>query len=156
MASLYDELKALVAALNEKQVPYALCGGLAMAVHGFPRATVDIDFLVQPADLERVVRLANGLGYKFAAAPMELSSGKVQIRRFSKMAGDDEDPFVLDLILASGPLQPLFEGRRELPWEGRTLWVLSRDGMIQMKLLRGSEQDRADISGLREPPDEAS
>ena len=151
MTSLYDELKELVTALNEEQVPYALCGGLAMAVHGLPRATVDIDFVVQPADLERVVRLAKGLGYKFAAVPMELSSGTVQIRRFSKMAGEDEDPFVLDLILASGPLQALFEGRQELPWEGRTLWVLSRDGMIQMKSLRGSEQDRADIAALKEP-----
>ncbi len=156
MASLYEELKALVTALNQEQVPYALCGGLAMAVHGLPRATVDIDFLVQPAALETVIRLVNGLGYIFAAQPMELSSGTVQIRRFSKMAGEDEDPFVVDLILASGPLQPLFEGRQQIPWEGCTLWVLSRDGMIRMKSLRGSGQDRADIAGLREPPDEAS
>jgi hypothetical protein len=55
MVSLYDELKALVAALNEEGVPYALCGGLAMAVHGFVRATEDIDLLVRPSDVERIV-----------------------------------------------------------------------------------------------------
>ncbi|MGH9669326.1 MAG: hypothetical protein ACRD3A_04360 [Terriglobales bacterium] len=156
MISLYDELKMLVAELNRENVPYALCGGVAMAVHGYPRATVDLDLLVLPADLDRVASLAGGLGYRFAAVPMEFSSGTVQIRRISKMAGEDQDPWVLDLVLATGVLLPLFEGRQQLPWADGTLWVLSRDGMIQMKSLRGSEQDRADIAALKGQPDEAS
>ena len=146
----------LVAELNRENVPYALCGGVAMAVHGYPRATVDLDLLVLPADLDRVASLAGGLGYRFAVVPMEFSSGAVQIRRISKMAGEDQDPWVLDLVLATGVLLPLFEGRQQLPWAGGTLWVLSRDGMIQMKSLRGSEQDRADIAALKAQPDEAS
>ena len=34
-----------VRALERAKVPYALCGGLAVALHGFPRATKDIDLL---------------------------------------------------------------------------------------------------------------
>ena len=49
---LYDELKAVLSALEKAEVPYALCGGLALAVYGHPRATVDIDLLV-PADFVR-------------------------------------------------------------------------------------------------------
>jgi hypothetical protein len=40
---LYEEFKAIVSALEEHRIDYAVCGGLALAVHGLPRATVDID-----------------------------------------------------------------------------------------------------------------
>jgi hypothetical protein len=40
----YAELKALAAALEAEGIPYALCGGLALAVHGAPR--VDIQRLM--------------------------------------------------------------------------------------------------------------
>ena len=43
MLDLLEELKNVLARLEQDGVPYALCGGLAMAVHGYPRATVDID-----------------------------------------------------------------------------------------------------------------
>ena len=45
MFDLYEEFKAIVAALGEQGIDYAVCGGLAMAVWGAPRATVDIDLL---------------------------------------------------------------------------------------------------------------
>lgn len=44
---LYDELKDLVSALHAHEIPYALCGGLALAVHGIPRSTIDIDLMVE-------------------------------------------------------------------------------------------------------------
>ena len=43
-----DDLKALVRALNEKDAPYLLVGGYALALHGYQRATTDIDVLVPP------------------------------------------------------------------------------------------------------------
>jgi hypothetical protein len=39
---LIDELAGLIKALNDAGVRYALCGGLAMAVHGHPRATQEL------------------------------------------------------------------------------------------------------------------
>jgi hypothetical protein len=33
MLDLFDELKALISALNERELPYAVCGALALAVH---------------------------------------------------------------------------------------------------------------------------
>lgn len=150
MASLYDELKALVAALNEEQVPYALCGGLAMAVHGFPRATVDIDFLAPPESAERILGIGARLGFTVPTTSMQFKQG-VQVKRISKPRGPDQEVLVLDVLLATPPLLPAWEGRQQIPWEGGIVWVLSRDGMIQMKSLRGSEQDRADIAALKEP-----
>jgi len=147
---LYGELKALVAALDQQSVPYALCGGLAMAVHGSPRATVDIDLLVLPEDVDRALSIARGMGYEWGAHPMTFSAGAVEIRRVSKLAGDDEEPLILDLILVTSSLRPLWEDRKSIPFQDYPLSVLSRDGMIKMKLLRNSDQDRADISKLEE------
>lgn len=47
-----DELIALVKAFDAAGIPYALCGGLAMAAHGWPRSTMDIDMLVEKDRIE--------------------------------------------------------------------------------------------------------
>lgn len=41
-----DDLKRLAAALHAERADYLLIGGYALLAHGYPRATVDIDFLV--------------------------------------------------------------------------------------------------------------
>ncbi|MDQ3175891.1 MAG: hypothetical protein M3Q91_19625 [Acidobacteriota bacterium] len=43
---LYDELRKLIGLLDEHEIDYALCGGLAMAIHARPRSTIDIDMLI--------------------------------------------------------------------------------------------------------------
>ena len=46
MLDLYEEFRAVVTALEDRDIDYAVCGGLAVAVYTEPRATVDIDLLV--------------------------------------------------------------------------------------------------------------
>lgn len=41
-----EALRALVAALDELGAPAAIIGGVAVIVHGVPRATVDVDATV--------------------------------------------------------------------------------------------------------------
>lgn len=41
-----EDLKALIKTLNEHRVPYLLVGAYALFVHGYHRATTDIDLLV--------------------------------------------------------------------------------------------------------------
>ena len=56
----FQELKDLAIALDASVVDYALCGGVALAIHGVPRATQDIDLLVRPEDLSRLRDVARG------------------------------------------------------------------------------------------------
>jgi hypothetical protein len=56
---LYAELAALVRGLDAQGIDYALCGGLALAVHGLPRATRDIDILARRVDVDRIQDLAD-------------------------------------------------------------------------------------------------
>jgi hypothetical protein len=43
---LYESLFAVIDELDRDGIDHALVGGLALAVHGAPRATTDIDLLV--------------------------------------------------------------------------------------------------------------
>ena len=63
MFDLYEEFKSIVSALEERGIDYAVCGGLAMAVHGLPRATVDIDLLILAESLEEAKAVVRSLGY---------------------------------------------------------------------------------------------
>ncbi len=47
-------LKALLAGFDYQQIRYAAIGGFALGVLGIPRATMDLDFLVQRDDLHKL------------------------------------------------------------------------------------------------------
>lgn len=149
MLSLFDELTAIVAALDASGVEYALCGGLAMAVHAFPRATVDIDLLIQAKDLDQVKSIARGLGFDFEAGPMSFHGGGVEIRRASKVDPVLKDTLMLDLLLVTPAVQAAWSSRQPFAWQHGTLWVVSREGLMALKSLRGSPQDLVDIGSLR-------
>ena len=61
--SVHDTLNRLVRRLEELRVPYAIVGGMALAIHGFVRATVDVDVLVTPEGLKLIHASLDGLGY---------------------------------------------------------------------------------------------
>ena len=45
---ILGEYTEFVKSLEAEGIEYATCGGLAMAVHGYVRATKDLDFLIRP------------------------------------------------------------------------------------------------------------
>lgn len=153
MLDLYEELKALIARLEEGPLPYALCGGLAMAVYGTPRATVDIDLLVREESLPEIMPLARELGYTIEAAPMAFAGGAIRIRRLSRIDPESRDVLTLDLVVVTPEIAGVWQGRRQVEWEGGKLWVVSQGGLIALKRLRGSGQDLDDIARLSEGPD---
>jgi len=150
MLDLYGEFRTLVTQLAERGIDYALCGGLAMAVHGVPRATVDIDLLVLAESLETVMSLARGLGYTLEAEPMEFAGGTIKIHRLSKPDPNSGDVLTLDLLLVTPPIREVWESRLEVEWEDRKLQVVSREGLMALKSLRRSGQDLDDIEHLKE------
>lgn len=151
---LFDEFKALVAELEKSNIDYALCGGLAMAVYGLARATIDIDILIRPADFERARELGRKLGYVVDAAPISFHSGDIEIRRISKLDPSSGDLLMLDLLLTTPAVERAFQSRAPVGWDHGVVWVVSRDGLIAIKSLRRSGQDLDDIARLQEDGDE--
>ena len=74
--NLLDALKKIITALNEQRIEYALCGGLAMAVYALPRATLDIDIMIEADTLDRTKQAVHDLGFKLSAMPMEFQGGQ--------------------------------------------------------------------------------
>ena len=149
MLDLYAELSALILRFERDAVPYALCGGMAMAVHGFVRATEDIDLLVPPEALDQALSAARAAGFDIVNAPAIFAGGAVPMRRVCKAEPEAGDLLALDLIVVTPATAAIWATRFRAPWEHGTLSVLSSDGLIALKSLRNSLQDRADIARLR-------
>ena len=145
--NLREELFQLVRALDAAHLPYALCGGLALAVHGWPRATLDIDLLIEPGQLEPVRSLARTLGYTHDAGEMPLAGDRVRIWRLVKLK--DADHLPLDLLLVSSDLLAAWQSRTTVQTEAGPLTVVSADGLIHMKSLRNSGTDQDDMRRLK-------
>jgi hypothetical protein len=144
----------LLAALDQDHIEYALCGGMAMAIHGRPRATVDIDILILADSLQPVIQIAERLGYTIRG--LDLNFDPIRIRRISKLDSTTGIMLTLDMLLVANEIQTIWETRVPAEWEGGTLWVVSKEGLIALKQLSGRPQDLADISGLKEDADAPS
>ena len=144
---LFDETMGLLAELERHGVPYAVAGALALAIHGVPRATTDIDLLVRRDDVEATLEVARARGFRVQAPPMRFSDG-LEVRRSSKV--DATVMLTLDLLLVNENLEPVWASRERVATERGDVWVVSRQGLIEMKAWAGREQDLADIRRLRE------
>ena len=84
----------------------------------------------------------------FEALPMTLASSQITVHRFTKLM--EGQPLMLDALLVSGPLLPVFESRLRVMWEERELQVVSREGLIVLKTTAGRPQDLVDLQRLFE------
>lgn len=147
MVTLLDEFKSITTALNDAGIEYAVCGGWAMAIHGLPRATMDIDLLVKAEDVARILPIVSGLGYDHGGLALHFD---VEIRRVSKIDQKIKRLVTLDLLLVNDTLEDVWATRQQLHWVEGITTVVSADGLIKMKMAAGRTQDLADIERLKE------
>ena len=145
---LFQELVAIVAAFDARGIDYALCGAVALAIHGAPRATKDIDVLARAGDMEAVREATRSVGFTLESLPMTFSSSGVTVRRFTKVIAGDH--LMLDVLIVDGPLDAVWATREALRWNEGEVRVVSRQGLITLKLAAGRPQDLADIQRLEE------
>lgn len=145
--NLFDELVAVVKALDQSGVDYALVGGLAVGVWGAPRATKDIDLLIRPEDAASAKEAIRQVGYQLDALPMQFSDG-MQMQRVSKVGAGQL--MTVDFILVNTNLEPAWQSRMRRDTDVFSLSVISRDALIAMKLAAGRPQDQADVLKLME------
>lgn len=119
-----DDARRVSAALTELGVPHALVGGLAVGLHGHPRATKDVDFLV---GIEAFASTTPLLTFRDELA------GVVQWGVIDLIAALPEDPVLANEVTQGKPdLVP----------------VVGIEVLMLMKLRAGRTQDLADIEAL--------
>lgn len=148
MATLLAELSELISALNENQIEYAVCGGLALTIHGFPRATFDIDILIKDESLEKAYEIAAEFGYDIRGLDISFKERAVEIRRVSKI-DDEGEVLPLDFLLVTPQVEDVWRTRQKLNWQNQDLWIVSTEGLIKMKELAGRAKDLIDIDRIK-------
>lgn len=150
MLDLVEEFRSIVSALAAADIEFAVCGGLAVAIHVHPRATLDIDLLLPRDQIDPAREVLRGLGYQIETDAMILRRDVVEMFRSSKPDPETGDLLSLDLLVVTPELEPVWETRELVDWEHGSIPVVSRAGLVAMKRLRGSGQDLDDIRALEE------
>jgi hypothetical protein len=110
--NLVDELLSITRALERDGIAYAVCGGVAVTIHGATRTTKDIDLVVHRDNVTRILDLLRPLGYLFPALPMTFDTGTPRerhVQRVTKVEG--EEHLIVDLILAEAAFTGLLDDR---------------------------------------------
>ena len=151
---LIDELEQITTAFNEAEIEFALCGGLAMAAHGLIRATEDIDVIVRLEDLSSARVTVASCGFTILGGEIPLKAGTTDeglIFRVSKVIGTQLLP--LDIMLVTPAYESVWQTRTFASIGEYEIPVVSREGMIKMKMLSGRTKDQTDLDFLRSKDD---
>jgi hypothetical protein len=140
-----DGTLALANVLDQYQVNYAVIGGLAAGYRTHPRATRDIDILLQVPQLvlPKVLETLEQNGFEFDLLPT--------IRAWidHHMVVLSYHGIRVDWLKAVIPAYAaVLERATDESWLGRRIRVASAEGLILMKLLAGRTQDWLDIENL--------
>ena len=143
---LNSHYKDILLILSEKKVKFLLVGAYAMAAHGFPRSTMDIDLLVmpEPENAKLVLQALNDFG-----APIEdLSREDLQKEGLIFQIG--LAPCRIDILTSIDGLkfEDAFAGSNLIHIEGIPIHVLSIPDLIKNKRATGRTKDLADAEML--------
>ena len=139
------DTEGLLRSLNEHSVRYVIIGATAFPVHGYARATLDIDIFIEPTP-ENAARARQALaafGYDLTDVSTEdLLSKKVLIRQY--LVETDIHPFVKGVTFEE------VWSHRVQDQLGQTKAVFaSLDDLIRMKEAADRPKDREDLRALR-------
>jgi hypothetical protein len=147
--NLSAELFAVIDALQRARLEFALCGGFAVIIHGYPRLTTDIDVLVQEQDLDPARAALAAIGYSLDSGLLVFATGKPQERRLWRVAkAIGSELLTVDLLLVNPFLATVWQERELYLIEGRRVPVVSRRGLLAMKRAAGRHKDLDDIEQL--------
>jgi hypothetical protein len=152
MIDLLVELDQVTSAFERAGIDYAVCGGLALTIHGFPRATFDLDLLIRDESLSAAFETAKQLGYDIHGLDISFKERAVEIRLVSKI-DEEGEVLSLDLLLVTPPVEDVWRGRMLLDWNKNGVWIVSKEGLIRMKELAGRHKDLIDIDRIKNEED---
>lgn len=151
---IVDELLILSKAFDSKQVPYAVCGGLAVTIHGRPRLTVDIDIVVPKPNMDKAIELAGGVGFDMQEGWVSLPKNDLGFDRLFRLTKVERQEFLtLDLLEADSDTNRLFASRESISLGDDKIAVLSKAAVIEMKSRSNRTKDRLDIEMLQDETD---
>ena len=140
--------------LDKHNIPYAIVGGHAVALHGAVRGTIDIDFITK-WNLENLISIEKALNEinlssRLPITPKELFDFKDDyIKNKNLIAWNFTNP---DDASQQVDIMTAFDLKnfsvRKVHFKGNKLNIISKKDLIKMKRISGREQDILDIKAL--------
>ena len=145
---IQKDFSELLASFNEHEVAYVIIGGYALAFHGAPRTTGDIDILIRSdgENAERVLRALDDFGF----GSLELSAE--DLSQPDRVIQIGYPPVRVDLMTSiSGVSWSQVEGGKVSGMYGSTsVSFIGRTEFVANKRSIGRGKDLADLEALGE------
>jgi hypothetical protein len=148
---MLNRLRDVFASLNSHEVEYVVIGGMAAILHGVPRATFDLDMLIEatPENAGRLLEALREAGFGTAGliTPDELAAHEITIFK---------DRYRIDVQTRTPGLTfaDAWARRVEMKVEGQPFWVASKEDVIRSKRAAGRKIDLEDARLLETGPED--
>jgi len=140
------DFKELFELLNAHKVEYVVVGGYAMAFHGAPRVTGDIDLFVRPdpGNAQRIIEALKEFGFEsanLAAEDFQQPDGVIQL---------GVPPVRIDFLtsLTGVSWQQASSGRLSAMYGEVPVFYIGKAELVSNKKALGRKKDIADLEAL--------
>jgi len=142
------DFRDLLGLLNAHKAEYMIVGAYALAFHGAPRYTGDMDIYVKPdpANAQRIMAALNDFGF----GSVNLSAGDFEIA--DKVVQLGFPPVRVDIVtsLTGVSWEEAISGRVEGMYGDVPVYYIGREQFILNKKALGRKKDLADLEALGE------
>ena len=154
--------EAIFKELDRRQIRYLVIGGIAVNLHGFARATGDLDIMLwlEEGNLEKFVAMVKFLKMKpRAPVPLESFLDLQQRNKWIKEKGmkvfsvynPKKEIEHIDIMLENYiSFDRAYQNREVVSAVGIKISVLSIPDLIKLKKIAGRERDKIDIQALKQ------
>ena len=143
---LERDLREFIELLNARDVRYLIIGAYALAHHGHPRYTGDIDFFVEasPQNAERISQVLEQFGFANVGVAEEDFTAADQVVQLGV------EPHRMDLMtsISGVSFEEAWNTREYGELDGLRVPFISRELLRRNKAALGRKQDLADLDYL--------
>lgn len=143
---LQKDIREFIALLISEKVEFLLVGGYALAYHGAPRFTEDIDFFVatSEANAVRLDKVLHRFGFGGLGLTQKDFLEENQVFQLGRA------PHRIDLLTGLSGLtwEQAWQSRRRIELDGLEMDVIGKEALILNKKATGRTQDLADVERL--------
>lgn len=149
---LDPDFVAFLRSLTAREVRFLVAGGYAVAVHGHPRYTGDLDvwLLVDEGNAAGVLAALSDFGFA------ELGLERADFTARNRVVQLGYPPLRIDLLtsLDGVEFEDCWPRRVEVAVDGLLVPFLAKDDLVRNKRAAGRAQDLADVEALEKVSDE--
>jgi len=148
---MLNRLQDVFRSFQEHDVKYVVIGGIASVLHGVPRATFDLDILIEatPENTRRLLAalLGAGLGTASLTTVEDVLANEITIFR---------DRVRVDVQTSTPGItfDDAWQRRKTLSYHGQEFFILSKQDLIASKRAAGRDVDIEDVRLLDLPESE--